>query len=908
MVRRLVSILPLLLLAACPPSGDLTVPPPPSVPVAFKVEIPPPLATGRLPDWAKPVAYALRLEIDPGAARFRGDVVIDLALSRPTGAFVLHGAQLDVARAEVISDEQRIVAEAEFRPAAGATGEAEELVLLAAREVPAGNVRLHLEYSAPLDEKLRGIYRVEVDGLPYVFTQLEPSDARRLFPCFDDPRYKVPLDLQVTVPKGNLAFANTPEVSRRPTADGGHTVFTFAPSKPLPTYLVALAVGPLEVREGPAGPVPIRLIATAGKTHLGEAALAAAPELLAIMARYLDTPYPYRKLDLVAVPNFGPGAMENAGLVTFREELLLIDPTKASAKARRDLAMAMAHELSHMWLGNLVTMSWWDDLWLNEGMATYLEAMFVDRWRPSARADLEALSLTGMVMDFDALESARTVRQPVSNTYEAAETFDVITYGKGAAILKMLHRWLGDDPFRAGLRAYVKEHAWGNATSADLFRALGAASNQNVAAVASTFVDQPGVPLIRASLSCERGKPPAVHLSQERYRGGGTRTEVADHPLWTIPVCVEHGARFDGPSVRACTLLDQRSATLPLQTKRCPAWLLPNAGHEGYYRYGLGAKELEALGKAVRQRDAATKVGYVSNLWALVQAGQLPAPKLLDGLAALKKERDRGVIEQIIATLHRVSGALVEDRARPKFESYVAALLMPHARRLGWDQRPGDTEDDRLLRRSVLTALGVLTADRWMAEQARRRVARLAREGDALDADTATIALRIAARRGAEEATFDRLVAMLKTARTPRQRVAIVQGLGSLGDPTQLRRALALVADGTIRAQDALYIVRAAVDWPDSRAVVIEWLQANLAPLAARFPGFGAARMIGAVRRLCDPAERAAAGRAFGTTVQSIPGAARRLREALEAADLCIDLRQRQATAASDHLARRRRW
>jgi alanyl aminopeptidase len=908
MLRRLVSALPFGLLLACTPSGDLTVPPPLSVPSIFKVEIPGPLDSGRLPDWVQPSRYSLRLDIDPQADRFNGDVVIDVTVARPTGAFVLHGAQLQVTRAEVVAGEQRIRAEADFRPAAGASGEAEELVLIAASEVPAGEVKLHLEYSAPLDDKLRGIYRVVVDEQAYVFTQLEPSDARRLFPCFDDPKYKVPLALEVTVPKGNLAFANTPEASRRPASDGQGTVFTFAPTKPMATYLVALAIGPLEVREGPSEPVPIRLIATPGKTQLGDLALAAAPEQLAIMAQYFGSPYPYRKLDLVAVPNFGPGAMENVGLITFREELLLLDPTRASAKARRDLALALAHELSHMWLGNLVTMTWWDDLWLNEGITTYLEGVFVDRWRPTMKAGLEALSHTGWVMAVDALESARAVRQPVSNTYQAAETFDVITYVKGASIIKMLHRWLGDDAFREGLKSYVSDHAWGNATSADLFRALGSASGRDVAAVASTFLDQPGVPLVRASLSCEAGKPAAVNLSQQRYRGRGPAGARAGGPLWTIPICVEHGARLQAEPSRKCVVMSQRATTLSLDTKHCPAWVLPNAGYDGYYRYAMGPKALEALGKATRHGDLRAKVGFISNLWALVQAGETPAVQLIDGLAAMKGERDREVIEAIIATLHRISNGLVEDRARKPFQAYVSALLMPHARRLGWDNRGRDTEDDRLLRRSVLTALGVLTSDPWVVTQARRRVDRLSRGGGAIDADSATIALRIAARAGDPGASFDRLIKLLKTAKTPRQRVAIVQGLGSLGDPAQLRRALALVVDGTIRSQDAIYLVRSAVDWPDSRAVVIQWLQTHLASLARRFPGFGAARMIGSIRRLCDPAARTSAASAFAATVKQIPGADRRLREALETADLCIDLRDRQATAASNHLARRRRW
>jgi aminopeptidase N len=498
---------------ACGPSSDLTVPPPPKVHPSFRVEIPPARADGRLPGVAQPRRYRLSLAIDPAADRFQGEVTIDVELSRPGGAVVLHGADLTVTRAEILVGRQRVRAEASYRKAAGAKRDAEELVLIANSEIPAGVAQLHIEYSAPLAETLRGIYRVREGERAYVFTQLEPSDARRMFPSFDDPIYKVPFEIDVTVPKGNLVLSNTSETSRRDAPDGSSVAFTFAPSKPMPTYLVALAIGPLELRDGLREPVPIRLAAVEGKTKLGDIALGAAAEQLAILGDYFARPYPYDKLDLVAVPNFGPGAMENAGLITFREELLLLEPNQASAKARRDVAMILAHELSHQWFGNLVTMNWWDDLWLNEGFATYMETLVVDRWKPSMRAGLEMLSMAGSVMELDALDSARAVRQPVSNTYEAEEAFDGITYVKGASVLRMLHRWLGDEPFRDGLRSYLADHAWGNASAKDLFAALGKASDRDVAAVASTFLDQPGVPLVRATVGCERGRKPAAPRS-----------------------------------------------------------------------------------------------------------------------------------------------------------------------------------------------------------------------------------------------------------------------------------------------------------------------------------------------------------------------------------------------------------
>jgi aminopeptidase N len=899
MLRRLPAAL--LLLTACGATTDLTVPPPPKGTSGFQVEVPPPLDTGRLPDWATPRHYHLRLHIDPAANRFAGDAVIDVALAKSASAIVLHAAGLDVSRAEVVSGDRRVRADVSRRKAAGAVNEEEEIVVVPASTIPAGDVELHFEYQGPLEETLRGIYRVREGDKTYVFTQFEPSDARRLFPCFDDPIYKTPFDVAVTVPKGNEVFGNTPEQKREPAAGEAITV-TFETTKPMPTYLVALAIGPLEIHEGQKEPVPLRVITTPGKGHLGDLALATAAEHLVVLADLFGKPYPYAKLDLVAVPNFGPGAMENAGIITFREALILVDGKTASAQARRDLAMVLAHELAHQWFGNLVTMEWWDDLWLNEGFATYMESLVVDRWKPQMRAGLEIASLAGWVMELDALHSARAVRQPVHNTYEAEEAFDGITYIKGASVIRMLHRWLGDDKFVAGLRGYIAEHAWGNAAASDMFRELGKASGQDVGAVASTFLDQAGVPLVRAELVCTADQPPIVELAQERYRA--TPGAAAEAPAtWKIPVCVEYGGAAGKPE-RACTLLADKTTRLALAPGRCPTWLLPNAGYEGYYRFALPAAGFDALAQATQKRDTIAKVGFLSNAWALVQAGELDASVVLDLLLAWKRERDREVVEQMVNVLEHVGDAVVDNAARPRFQELCTAVLLPIAQRLGWDGRAGEDENDKLMRHGVLGALAILTDDPWMVREGQKRAEAYLVDPASVDADTASIALRVAARH--DGIGFDRLVAALGTAKTPAQRVAIVQALGSLGDEKALQRALALVGTDKVRAQDTIHIMRSAIEWPDSRAVFIDWLHDHMAELAEKMPGFGVSRLLGPIHRLCDATSQKAAATAF-TPVVTRFGGERRLQEALDSAALCIDLRARQADKVADYLAKKKR-
>ena len=901
----LVTLAALLVVAACTPNTDLTVAPP-KVDPSFEVDIPAPRADGRLPAWARPLHYRLSLDIDPAATRFSGETIIDVALDEPTAALVMHAADLTFERVEVTTAGGQVVAgEVSYRAAAGALDEREELVLVTTSALPAEEVQVRLSYSGPLEDKLRGIYRTQEAGQSYVFTQLEPSDARRVFPGFDDPVYKVPFDLEVTTPPGNLVLANSAELSRR--TEGGRVRFTFATTERLPTYLVALAVGPLDVTEGPSTPTTLRLAAARGKAGAGAYALETAARQLEHLEQWFKRPYPYDKLDLVAVPNFGPGAMENAGLVTFREELILVDRDASSAKSRRDMSMTMAHELAHQWFGNLVTMRWWDDLWLNEGFATYMESLIVDELDPETGAELELLGLIGWVMDFDALESARRVRQPVAHTYEAEEAFDGITYVKGAAVLRMIHRWLGDAAFRHGVQRYLSRHAWSNATASDLFMALSNASDRDVAPVAASFVDQPGLPLVRAELICE-GKQRKVALSQSRYRARPSANPAEE--LWQIPVCVAYptGKRRAARIVKTCGLLKQEKMDLELdEASDCPSWLLPNADHAGYYRYAMPSKQLAALAERVDDLDTATKVGFLTNLWALVQAGEVEGVQLIDTLVALERAPEREVTEQLIALLGRIADALVEPAARPSFEKLVSAMLLPQAKALGWDRRADDNEDRRLMRRSLLTALAVHTSEPWLVREGTALAKRWLSDPTSVDADTAAIALRVAARHGA--LTLEQLrKAHEALENDTAKRVIVVQAMASLPNKEDLVAVLDAVDSGEIRSQDAVYVARTAADWPDSRTVLVRWLSGHLASIADKMPSFGVARMVAPLRRICTSSERDEAERALTPVMAQLGGSDRRLREALEGSAVCIDLRARQASEVSAHLMKRRRF
>jgi aminopeptidase N len=890
------------LASGCATNNDITRAPE-RVMAPRAASVPPPLASGRLPGTAKPVRYDVSLVIDPAQERFTGDVTITIDVPRATSAVVLHGRELTILRAEASQNGAHIPATADVRLAAG--GEApDELVFVLAKPLAVGRAELRVAYSAPISNKLSGLYRVREDNLYYAFTQFEPTDARRMLPCFDEPSFKAPFELRVTTPKGNLVVANTNELDRHEIDDGRSVVFHFAPSPPLPTYLFALAVGPLDVREGAKEPVPIRVITTKGKAKLGDLALDAAAADVKLLGDYFARPYPYAKLDLLAVPEFGYGAMENAGLISFREDLVLLDPKTAATEARRAMAINVAHEISHHWFGNLVTMPWWDDLWLNEGFATWMESKLVDTWRPQMGARAEALRARMVAMNVDALESARAVRQPVSNSAEAEEAFDGLTYDKGAAVLGMLEAWLGEAPFRDGVRSYLKAHEFGTATAADLFGALAASSNKDVWSVARTFLDAPGVPVVRAELACEKGRDARVTLTQRRYRaraaGDAAREQPEPSTPWKIPLCVA----FEGSKTPACGMLDGPSGEISLGTRRCPAWVYPNAHEAGYFRVALSPTLLAAAAHARAELDVRARIGLVNDAWALVQSGDLPSDALLDLLWSLRGERSRLVVEQVIYVLQRVDDELVDPSQRPVFRAFASAILGPIAREVGWEPRPRESDETKLLRKSVLAAFATLTEDPAIAAQADRIAASYLKDPRSVDADIAAIALRASTRRAGDK-RFTELVEAARRAPTPEDRLVTITALGSFADPALLRRALDPMLGDQLKVQDGFAIFGAAMEYPESRPVVLAWLKDHFAELKAKAPSFVLTRLASAVETICDADARADADAFFTAGLKGTEIGDRGLRQALEAASLCIDLRRRESARTEKRLAKK---
>jgi alanyl aminopeptidase len=849
----------------------------------------PPADDVRLPKGVTPKDYTLDLRVDPRKETFEGAVTVRVALDKPSRHVVLHARDVTVTRAVAAAGAERLPAKWSSRRAKGAHNADEELVLSFERDLPAGEVTIEIVYSAPF-AKLRGLYRVKVGAEWYAFTQLEAVDARRMFPSFDEPRFKTPFSIRVSAPQGMKAFANSAMVRTEP--DGDQVRHIFEKTLPLPTYLVAIAVGNLDVYEGPKSPVPVRLLATSGKAKMGTEAVKAAADFLKILGEYFDRPYPYGKLDLVAVPDFGPGAMENVGLVTFREELLLVDGDAASMPMKRRMASVTAHELAHQWFGNLVTMPWWDDLWLNEGFATWMAAKACDTWQPGFGGVLELTAGKLGAMNADMLPSARPVRVPVETSDAIHDSGGWSAYQKGGSVIAMLERWIGEAAFRDGIRAYVKAHEHGTVTSEDLLLALDKATDKPVSKVAKSFLDQPGVPLVTFEGKCTPppgsalgGLPGVVLRLSQAPLDALPSDRKGPAPTWTIPVCVGSGSN---PPV--CTLLDGGSAELAVPG--CGP-VYPNASEAGYYRFA-GA-DIVAL-TAMKSLTEAERLGLLSNAWALTQAGRLDAGKLFDVLdrSSIGAETSRVVVDQAIGILYGVRDALIDAQHAAAFRGRVSRWLTPQAKRLGWDAKRGESDDVRLLRLSVLGALWDLAEDAQVARDAEPRAAAYLKDPKSVDRDLGPLAVRISALAGGA-AKPDVLKQKLATA-LPFDRTVIISALASVKDAAAQRATFEMLVSGDIRAGDARYVWGAASRRPESRAAFSAWLRERFVALQTKLDNVG--YFASTIGWQCDEARQSEEVAFFEPKLSSVEGMQRSFDEGLARSRLCVRMRSRELANA----------
>ena len=842
---------------------------------------------GRLPDDVRPTHYALELTVVPGAERCAGTAQIQLQLDRQRRVLWLHGSDLQVS-------------EVGLETAVGATAAVWEQVdrsgvvaVTPAQPIGPGPVTLRVRWQATIDRQLRGLFRVDVDGVPYAFTQFEPLLARRTFPCFDEPAFKTPFDLTLIVPRDAAALSNAPVAARQRDSDELDRV-RFATTEPLPTYLLAFAVGPLDVVDAPAlvpdsvraRPVPFRVVAARGNAARAAYASANTAPLCAALETYFESAYPYSKLDIVAVPDMAWGGMENAGAVFFRESLILLDE-HAPEGQRRVFAGVVAHELAHQWVGDLVTMPWWNDLWLNEAFATWMAAHVVEQVHPEYEAQLDLLDAVHEAMGADSLASARRIRQPIESPHDIENAFDDITYSKGAGVLAMFERWLGAATFRSGLQRYLHEHRFGSATAEDLLGALSAAAQRDVARPFGSFLDQPGVPLISMRVDCERA-PPRLALQQSRWLPVGSTATAGGR--WQVPVCVRTGAGAH----ESCTLLAESSGWLELPNEGCPAWVMPNADGAGYYRFALPANALEQLtGAGWSQLSARERLAVADSLGAGFAAATLPASDMLGTLALLAADPSRPIAVAPMPVVRFAREHLVAAELRPRVERFAGALYAPLAARLGWDARPDDSGESKLLRARVAE---------FLATQAREPAVRgeLAARGRALigsgppaglqlagvNPELVDVGLAIAVEDG-DAAFFDRVLAQLRATQDDFTRLRLVAALGATRDPVLAARARALAVGPEVRVGETMRLLWRQVDDEPTRAATWDWLQSNFAALVAHLTERDAGELPWLASGFCETARADQVAAFFAPRIESLVGGPRNLAGAVEAIRLC---------------------
>ncbi|MBS0379962.1 MAG: M1 family metallopeptidase [Proteobacteria bacterium] len=842
---------------------------------------------GRLPDTVTPSHYRLALTIDPRKDQFEGATTIDIDLHAATSVIWLHGLGLKVKTATIEANSHTITAK--YEEVDHDTGVAK---LTAAAPVPAGQAVLKIEYSAPFQDSPQGLYRNKIGDDWYAFTQFEAIDARRAFPSFDEPRFKTPFDVTITTHGGDLAVTNGAEVKAQKSP--GAQVWTFQTTRPLPTYLVAFAVGPLQVVEGVVPPnavrhtpLPLRVIGPKGDPKRYQFALEQSPELIRRLESYFGIAFPYPKIDLIASPHH-TGAMENAGAIIFEEDLIAFEhpPTP---REEINFGTVTAHELAHQWFGDLVTPAWWDDIWLNESFAEWMGSKIADEWRPKLGIEQEQLDGTLQAMNTDALRAGRPIHQPVETNLGISSTFDDITYQKGAGVIGMVESYLGTERFQKGVRLHLTRHAYGTATAAEFFRAMAEGSGDPAVIEAfESFVNQPGVPLV----SVARAADGSLKLTQSRYRPLGPGAD-GTALTWKIPFCASFYPAAGSPA-KQCTMLATPTGTLAVPAALKGATVHPNAQGAGYYRFAVDADLWHALLTRSAQLPPRESVTLADSASAALDAGKLSFAGFYEAAQALAAHPDRTTALSLGYRLDTLHDRLATPAEQPLIEHALVSLYGPRLARLGYDASPGryasDPPEQQLLRRQLIGLVALSGRDPAV------RAALVPFAEHSLNDPTRVEPLfrwRVWAvgiqERGA--AVFGPLKA-LSVGRDAQVRTDAGIAVGYTEGPALVKQALDFSLDPQLDPGSAGRIVFLAVGNPRTREVAWKWLDAHEAAAVGRLPVmFQAAAFASLGNSFCSAAERASFETVLGNKLKPLNGGDIAVGRALESIDDCIALR-----------------
>jgi cytosol alanyl aminopeptidase len=911
--------LPVLLMAASCAANNAEIPPPPVASAPERI-----IPSGQLPQNVKPISYMLSFDVVPARDRFAGHTQIEIEMLSRQDFIFFHGASLDV---------QEAIATTAAGKTLPAIYKQENETGLASlqfqKPIGPGKVRLSLKYTAPFDKELKGLYNVKVEKSGenpehYAFTQFEATSARYAFPSFDEPRFKTPFQISIAVAPEDKAVTTTEEIARENRQDGLVEI-QFSTTAILPTYLIAIAVGPLDIVEAEAipsndvrkQPVPFRGVSVKGKGAELAYALAETPAILREMEMYFNIPYPFSKLDIIAVPDFASGAMENVGAITFREWLLLVDPAVASEAQKKRFHLVMAHELAHMWFGNLVTMPWWDDIWLNEAFATWMAYKIIHQQRPEMEVNLDFLRRVQSAMQTDHLASARQIRQPIESDHDIRNAFDSITYSKGGGVLAMFEEWLGADTFRDGIRLYMQNHAFGSATADDLLAALSTASQKDVATPFRSFLFQPGVPQVSVRYACNETKE--LELTQRRYLPLGSLASA--ERTWQIPVCsILEGTDRSNPT---CILLTDKTQTIPLGDA-CPKFIMPNAQSAGYFHWDVPPETLPPLmDMAISSASSGDSMntmevlGIADALMAAFQNGRLSAHIVIDAMARLAQHPHPKVAQNSIHFFQMLRDKILPPTSHDAFDGWAQKQFQPVADRLGIHGQPDESGPDRAFRGAILRFLVRHVNTPKIANSLAPYGAYFlsaAQDGPVdspiasslpsqpMDANWADVALAAAIQVNGSD-YFQGVMESLHQTTDSVRRSQILEGLSNATDPAQAESYRQLSLDPQLRTNEVLTVLYRSFSKPENRADAWAFVQKNFVSLKNRLPTTRKGRLPKLGGFFCEESRAKEFEAFFASRVGDLQGGPRNLQLTVEKIQLCAAQIESQRSSAAGYFS-----
>ena len=855
----------------------------------------------RLPSGVHPEAYKLTLTPDLKAATFTGSETIDVVLDAPSRTITLNSAEIKFGEVKAYAlpiaaysygklGSQPVALrplEADRHPQTATTtldDAKEQATFTFADELPVGKVTLTIQYIGMLNDKLRGFYLSKTRVRNYAVTQFEPTDARRAYPSFDEPTLKATYDIALIIDSGDTAISNTNLISDKPGPVAGKHTVRFATTPKMSTYLVAFLVGDFKCTEGKSDGVPIRACSTPDKVELTRFAVESAKYVLHYYDTYFGIKYPMPKLDMVALPDFEAGAMENFGCITYRETDLLIDSKTGAIPAKKRVAEVVAHEMAHQWFGDMVTMQWWDNLWLNEGFATWMETKPIAKWHPEwnfPQDDAQGLDET---LNLDAQATTRTIRATANTPDEINEMFDGIAYGKGGAVIGMVENYLGEEVFRQGVHNYLQAHLYANATAEDFWNAQTANSHLPLDKIMSSFVTQPGVPLLTLSEKQADGVP----ISQSRFFLSAEASRSGVSPKWTVPVCLKTSGK------PACRVVTPEDATLPIPADVGMPFVYANAAAKGYFRTAYTPAQFSAiLAKVETALTPPERIGLLGDRFALVQAGESTVGDYLDLVLALKQDSSATVLDTAHKQIEKIDSDIATDEDRTKLAAVLRRQFSQIYTALGTPTK-NESFDREQLRGILFEMLGA-AKDPTVLAQARQLTDRAYAQGStkdrSLDPRLVDAAVVVTSTNG-DATLYEKILAASEDPSDPGQQTDALHTLARFRDPALVTRTLDYTVSGQVRTQDSWTVLAALLRDRETREQTWAYIRKNWDKVHAQFTTNSGVRVVAATGNFCSVKQRDEVAGFFAT--HKVDASERTLAKAIDSMNDCIQMRATQ--------------